>query len=72
MKQWTAHCQSCNWSGVKAGEENKPKEEKGNHLKSHPEHKVRVWVTGEESLTLPSSSLYNMGSYPKLPIKTNA
>ena len=63
MKQWTAHCQTCNWTGVRAREENMPKEEKGSHLKSHPEHKVRVWVTGEESLTLPSASLYDKKSY---------
>jgi hypothetical protein len=72
MKQWTAHCQTCNWSGVKAGEENKPREEKGNHLKSHPVHKVRIWVTGEESLALSSASLYDLGSYPNLPIKIMA
>jgi len=41
----------------------KPKEEKGNHLKSHPGHKVRVWITGEESLSLPSASLYDKKSY---------
>lgn len=72
MKQWTAHCQTCNWSGVKATEENKPKEEKGNHLKSHPGHKVRVWITGEESLVLSSYSLFDMGSSPKLPVKPTA
>jgi hypothetical protein len=47
MKQWIAHCQTCNWTGIKAKEETKPKEEKGTHLKSHPEHKVRVWVSGQ-------------------------
>jgi hypothetical protein len=63
MKEWTTHCQTCNWTGVRAREEMKPKEEKGNHLKSHPGHKVRVWITGEESLSLPSASLYDKKSY---------
>jgi len=72
MKQWLAHCQTCNWAGIKAREEDKPKEEKGYHLKSHPEHKVRVWVSGEESLTLSSASLYEKGSHPNSPIKINA
>jgi hypothetical protein len=47
MKQWIAHCQTCNWTSAKAKEQEKPEEEKGGHVKSHPVHKVRVWVSGE-------------------------
>jgi hypothetical protein len=47
IKQWTAHCQTCNWTGARSKEETIPKKEKDNHLKTHPEHKVRVLVSGE-------------------------
>jgi hypothetical protein len=47
MKQWIAHCQTCNWTSGKSKEQDKPKEEKGTHVKSHPVHKVRIWVSGE-------------------------
>ena len=69
MKQWTAHCQTCNWSGAKCGEEIDPKQDKKNHLKDHSEHKVSIFITGEERSALSSASLYDMGSYPNLPIK---
>lgn len=47
IKQWTAHCQTCNWSGARCQEGEKPQQEKNNHLKNHSEHKVRVLVSGQ-------------------------
>jgi hypothetical protein len=47
IKQWIAHCQTCNWTGKRYREDISPKQEMANHLKNHPEHKVRVLVTGE-------------------------
>lgn len=46
IKYWIALCQTCNWSGVRAKEEGNPKNEKDNHLKNHPAHRVRILVTG--------------------------
>jgi hypothetical protein len=71
MKQWTAHCQTCSWAGVRCEEEINPKQSKTNHLKHHPEHKVNIFITGEQRFAFPSASLYDMGSYPNLPVKIN-
>jgi len=73
MKQWTALCKTCNWAGVRCGEEINPKQDKSNHLKHHPEHIVNIFVTGfvarEEGLDFSSASLYDMKKYPNLLIK---
>ena len=69
MKQWTALCQTCSWAGVRCAEETNPKQEKNNHLKRHPEHKVSIFVTGEERSEISSASLYDTLRYPSLPIK---
>ena len=72
MKQWMAHCQTCSWAGVKCGEVANPKQDKKSHLKHHPEHKVSIFITGEEQFIFPSASLYDVRSYPKLPVKIDA
>jgi hypothetical protein len=62
MKQFTAHCQTCNWTGRRSREGDGPKQEKTNHLKSHPEHKVRVMVSGEDAPAAPSHAKLNLKS----------
>jgi hypothetical protein len=62
MKQFTAHCQTCNWTGRRSREADSPKEEKTNHLKNHPEHKVRVMVSGEDTPAAPSHAKLNLKS----------
>ena len=60
MKQWIAHCQTCSWTGVRRREEDSPKQEKAAHLNKHPEHKVRVLVTGEDDSPPPSFAPLNL------------
>jgi len=72
MKQWMAHCQTCSWAGARCGEETKPKQDKKNHLKHHPEHKVSIFITGEQRVAFPSASLYDRRNHPSLPIKVSA
>lgn len=45
-KEWIAHCQTCRWSGKRCSNRDEAKQAVESHLKTHPEHKVRVLVTG--------------------------
>jgi hypothetical protein len=60
MKQFTAHCQTCSWTGRRSREVDGPKQEKADHLKNHPEHKARVMVSGEETPKSPSYKPLNL------------
>jgi len=45
-KEWIAHCQTCRWSGKRCSNRDEAKQALESHLKTHPEHQVRVLVTG--------------------------
>ena len=46
-KEWTALCQDCRWSGKRHSDQTEARQDAEKHLKTHPQHKVRVLVTGE-------------------------
>ena len=48
-KEWTAMCRDCTWCGKRRSDQKSAQQEVNNHLKTHPKHKVRVMVTGENS-----------------------
>ena len=49
MTKWIAHCQTCNWTGKRCRERAPAKEERDDHLKKHPEHKVHILENKEFS-----------------------
>jgi hypothetical protein len=46
-REWTALCRDCNWSGKRCSDQAEAEQAMKNHLKTHPQHKVRVLMTGE-------------------------
>lgn len=47
-KEWSGHCRDCNWSGKRSSDRADAQQSVDNHLKTHPQHKARVLVTGED------------------------
>jgi hypothetical protein len=68
-QEWTALCRDCRFTGKRQAEQIEANQDVKNHLKTHPGHHTRVFVTGEKALTLPSTSLTDEGGFPNLPIK---
>jgi hypothetical protein len=70
-QEWTALCRDCRFTGNKQSDQTSAQQEMKNHLKTHPNHKVRVFVTGEKAVALPSSLSHDKGNYHNLPVKGN-
>jgi hypothetical protein len=68
-QEWTALCRDCRFTGKKHSDQTGAQQEVKNHLKTHPSHQVRVFVTGEKATALPSALSYDRGNYPNLPVK---
>lgn len=45
-KEWTTLCQDCRWSGKRHSDQAEARQDAEKHLETHPQHKVRVLVTG--------------------------
>jgi hypothetical protein len=70
-QEWTALCRDCRWTGKRQSDQTDAKQEVKNHIKTHPGHQVRVFVTGEKEIALPSALSFDRGNYPNLPVKGN-
>ena len=57
-KEWTALCQHCHWSGKRSSDQNSAQLEMERHLKTHPQHRVRVLLTGGQDINTPVSAPY--------------
>ena len=49
-KEWTAHCRTCTWSGRRTGDQAVAQKEVDAHFKTHSLHKVRLLVTGADTV----------------------
>ena len=48
-KEWTALCRTCTWSGKRSHDQAVAQQAVEAHHKTHPDHKIRLMVTGEDS-----------------------
>jgi hypothetical protein len=49
-KEWTAHCQTCTWSGRRTKDQAVAQKELDAHLKTRSLHNVRLLVTGADKV----------------------